>query len=172
MSPEIQKFDTIGTRSHAGSRFDLVSEQTILFDLLETRIHSRQQYELMAYQPYCIVHYYRLFATPKKPDIKFPRQYGQTISSRKENEGIIQLFQKEMKPQVKLYWHDKKTVRCDLVPYITRILSPDFRPVNSHLVKSDERTVLDRLVALMNIYGLTFCVGNSADGRDFYELYP
>jgi len=64
------------------------------------------------------------------------------------------------------------TVTSELIPLMIRILSPDLRPVNSQLVRADERATLAKLMHVMTTLKLGFVLDKNEDGKLSYKLEP
>ena len=60
----------------------------------------------------------------------------------------------------------------EFAPILNRIISPPVRPVNKQIIKTEERTVLNRLVAIMISCGLRYELDRGEDGQAFYRLEP
>ncbi len=61
---------------------------------------------------------------------------------------------------------------AELLPLLNRILNPEIRPVNSQLVKKEEKDVLTKLVGLMIRMKLGFVQDKNEDGQLTYKLEP
>ncbi|KAI8928179.1 hypothetical protein BC831DRAFT_449485 [Entophlyctis helioformis] len=155
-----QKFDTLGSSS--GSRFDQVADYILQFDTLESRINERQEFELMAYQPYTLVHFYRLFGSGRQMDIPFPRADYQAFAAKKETEGVLSAFGDDMMMPARTLWSRGSLARLEMT-FLLMTLSPDFRPVTGDL---------DRLVAIMTSLGLRIVQRKETGGHHHYELDP
>jgi len=66
----------------------------------------------------------------------------------------------------------EQILQLELSPYINRIISPPLRPVNSQIIKPEERAVLNRLVDLMVALDLRFIQDKAEDGSLIYRLDP
>ncbi|GAA5984450.1 hypothetical protein JCM11641_000142 [Rhodosporidiobolus odoratus] len=63
-------------------------------------------------------------------------------------------------------------VVAELLPLLNRIVCPDLKPVNSQVVKNDERRLLLRLVNTMIASKIAFVIDKGEDGQLSYKLDP
>eukprot|EP00842_Homolaphlyctis_polyrhiza_P006441 jgi/Hompol1/6799/HPOL_001203-RA len=171
-----QKFDAIISRTKSGSRLEQISRSTHFFDLLESNITKHQRFDLMSYQPYALVDFYRLFAVQggSQPlELEFPRADYQSFVVRKETEGILNGLANGLGPMnPSAVVQGLNGLRLEWVPMLIRIISPDFRPHNVQLIKPEERAVLNRLVAIMSAFGMSLVSHRDSSERQILELDP
>ncbi|KAG5221162.1 P-loop containing nucleoside triphosphate hydrolase protein [Salix suchowensis] len=63
-------------------------------------------------------------------------------------------------------------LETEFAPYLNRIISPPLRPVNSQIVRPEERTLLTRLISIMASLELRFMQERAEDGQLTYRLDP
>lgn len=64
------------------------------------------------------------------------------------------------------------TLVCELLPLFNRIVAPDLKPINSQVVKSEERQRLMRTVNTMILTKTTFAIDKNEEGQLSYKLDP
>ncbi|WAQ87280.1 hypothetical protein PtA15_8A184 [Puccinia triticina] len=141
------------------------------YDRLETKIWKDQEYQLSSYVPYSIAIWRELMGnvTNKAPD--YPKVEYEHFLKRSINEETLSTFNANLPPVVKASFKSREVV-CELLPFLIRILSVDLRPVNSKLIKKEEKEVLSRLVSIMIELGLRFVQDKGEDGQLSYTLEP
>ncbi|KAG8687630.1 hypothetical protein FRC11_006876 [Ceratobasidium sp. 423] len=60
----------------------------------------------------------------------------------------------------------------EFLPFINRIISPPLKPLNSQIVRTQERLVLKRLVEIMAAMELRYVQDKNEDGQPIYRLEP
>ncbi|KAH0830674.1 P-loop containing nucleoside triphosphate hydrolase protein [Lanmaoa asiatica] len=65
-----------------------------------------------------------------------------------------------------------QVLHLEFAPYINRIISPPLRPVNSQVIRPEERALLTRLVEIMVSLELRFVQERAEDGQVAYRLDP
>ncbi|KAA1103243.1 hypothetical protein PGT21_010911 [Puccinia graminis f. sp. tritici] len=151
--------------------YDRLHEWLDFHDRLETKIWKEQEYQLSGYVPYSIAIWRELMGnvTNKAPD--YPKIDYEHFLKRSINEETLSSFNSHLPPIVKASFKSQEVV-CELLPFLIRILSVDLRPVNSKLIKKEEKDVLARLVSIMIELGLKFVQDKSEDGQLSYTLEP
>lgn len=65
-----------------------------------------------------------------------------------------------------------KTIASELLPFINRIIAPDLKPVNSQLIKTEERVVLLKLINSLLSMKLAFVQDKNEEGQLLYKIEP
>ncbi|KAK5669405.1 Chromosome transmission fidelity protein 18 [Batrachochytrium dendrobatidis] len=169
--PQTSRFETMRSTSQKQLHSDDISDTTNIFDQLESRITRNQQFELMPYQPYMLVNFYRLFANAQGRHMKmeFPRADYAAFVAKRETEGIMQTFITAAKCGE---WRQISTVRLELVPFLVAILSPELRPANIQSLSPTEQATLDRLVSIMSTFGIRMIPKVRPTGHTLLEFDP
>ncbi|KAI8064610.1 P-loop containing nucleoside triphosphate hydrolase protein [Gongronella butleri] len=143
------------------------------YDNLQRRIFQNQDYTLMAYMPYVAVNYHRYFAGAVIQDhrMEYPRVDYEIFAKKKSYENLMTIFVNGIHPSQRRFL-TKDQIVLTVVPRLMRIISPDMRPVNKHLIKPEEKVMLDRLVNTMLEYGLTFVQESNEEGQFTFNLEP
>lgn len=63
-------------------------------------------------------------------------------------------------------------LHLEFAPFINRIISPPLRPINSQVIKPEERIILSRLVDIMVSLELRFVLEKSEEGQNVFRLEP
>lgn len=124
-------------------------------DVLSQRVNLSMNWELAGYMPYVFSVFHQLFAATNRLRVEWPRKDYEAYVATKMNENILQLMQKGLAPKARLSWNIKN-VAMELVSPLVRIMSPELRPVNVQLMKSEERRTLKKLINIMISLGLLF----------------
>jgi chromosome transmission fidelity protein 18 len=66
----------------------------------------------------------------------------------------------------------EQVLQLEFAPLINRIISPPLRPVNSQVIKPQEKALLNRLVDVMVSLELRFVQEKADDGQLVYRLDP
>jgi chromosome transmission fidelity protein 18 len=64
------------------------------------------------------------------------------------------------------------TVVSELLPLFNRIVTPDLKPINSQVVKNEERQRLMRTVNTMILTKTVFAIDKNEEGQLSYKLDP
>ncbi|KAL2918127.1 Chromosome transmission fidelity protein 18 [Polyrhizophydium stewartii] len=166
------RVETMWSKAADSPRFNQTFNALHLCDAIERSIMRHQHFELMAYQPYAIVSFHRLYATPQPMELEFPRADHQAFVMQREAAGVMRTFAHGVVAHARMAWPSQLPMRLELVPFLLLALSPNFRPVNMQLIKPAERAELDRLVTLMLAFGLHFAPQKDAGHQQSYELDP
>ncbi|KAF9792207.1 hypothetical protein BJ322DRAFT_1027770, partial [Thelephora terrestris] len=116
-----------------------------------------REYGLMNYLPYMIIPFF-LFTRSR------PKMDWENYTKTKAHEEIYKSSSKCLRSacarEVGCFRHllNEQILQLELSPYINRILSPPLRPVDSPIIKTEERAVLNRLVDSMIALDLRFGV--------------
>lgn len=141
------------------------------YDQLETKIWTDQAYQLSSYVPYSIAIWRELMGNVTNKSPEYPRVEYENYTRRSVNEECLSTFNQNLPATVKSCFKTREIV-CELLPFLFRIISVDLRPVNSKLVKKEERAILMRVVSIMVELGLKFVQDKGEDGQVTYTLEP
>ncbi|GAA93611.1 uncharacterized protein L969DRAFT_91277 [Mixia osmundae IAM 14324] len=142
-----------------------------LYDLLDTKIKTHQDYELLAYVPYTLIAWNPLFASITNRPIERAKADYEAFVRQSAHREVLDSFCKPLKPTIKSTFLGNSVV-VELAAYLTRIISPDLKPINSQIVKADEKQALKKLVAIMLDLGLSYLPERTEDGQLSYKLDP
>ncbi|KAF9651533.1 P-loop containing nucleoside triphosphate hydrolase protein [Thelephora ganbajun] len=148
------------------------------YDLLSNGMRSEREYGLMNYLPYMIVPFYPLFQERGAQKVERPKADWENYTKTKAHEEIYKSLSKCLRSacarEAGCFRHllSERILQLELSPYINRIISPPLRPVNSQIIKPEEKAVLNRLVDLMVALDLRFVQDKTEDGSVVYRLDP
>lgn len=140
-------------------------------DAFELRMHRHQDYDMLPYMPYMLAPWHRLFAHVANQKLEWPKADYEAYLKRSAHQEIAETVQKAL-PMSLSPSFSATSVVTELAPYLIRILSPDLRPVNSQLVRADEKLALAKLMHIMTTLKLTFVLDKNEDGQLSYKLEP
>jgi len=125
-----------------------------------------------------IVPFYPLFQERGAQKVERPKMDWENYTKTKAHEEIYKSLSKCLRSacarEAGCFRHllNEQILQLELSPYINRIISPPLRPVNSQIIKPDEKAVLNRLVDLMVALDLRFVQDKAEDGSLIYRLDP
>ena len=67
---------------------------------------------------------------------------------------------------------NETNLHLEFAPFINRIISPPLKPVNSQVIKPEEKITLSRLVDIMVSLELRFVFEKSEEGQNKFRLDP
>ncbi|KAH8082309.1 P-loop containing nucleoside triphosphate hydrolase protein [Filobasidium floriforme] len=143
------------------------------YDRLHHRVGKFQEFELMGYMPYAVVpwHTHMAAAANTSRAVDFPKtDYEAFLKSSAIKEIGTALLQSIPANLRTIY--NSSSILTELGPYLMRIISPPLKPVNSNLVKADEKATLVRLVDLMIDMNLRFYRDKTEEGQATFRLEP
>ncbi|SCZ92034.1 BZ3500_MvSof-1268-A1-R1_Chr5-3g08294 [Microbotryum saponariae] len=142
-----------------------------LYDRLDGRLRSDRDYELLGYVPYAFAPWYKLFSSHSTIPLEFPKADYEAYLKRIAHQEIVQTFSSQL-PQGLKSLFTGPNVSAELLPLLNRILSPQLKPINSQLIKAEDRIVLINLVNTMLALGLAFVQDKNEEGQLMYKLEP
>ncbi|KAL8736067.1 MAG: hypothetical protein Q9181_002581 [Wetmoreana brouardii] len=152
-------------------------------DSLSARVFSSQEWELSPYLSQSALGFHHLFASASKhastadPSglddaesgmIPFsgPRADYEAVETQKQNKTVLQAFQSSLPIPLLRSFRSPEDLVIGLLPHLTKILTPDVKPVivggsagQKGIVsvrKKEEREMIERAVRVMNDVGITF----------------
>ncbi|CAO3593498.1 unnamed protein product [Absidia cylindrospora] len=143
------------------------------YDHLSHRANHLHDYSVYGYMSYALVNFHRFFAgsVTQEHRMEYPKVDFEVFAKTKSYENLIKIFLSGIHPAQRRFLSRDQLV-LNVVPRLLRILSPDIRPVNKHLIKPKEKETLDRLVNVMLEYGMTFIQHKTEEGQFSYILEP
>ncbi|ORY99715.1 hypothetical protein BCR42DRAFT_430045 [Absidia repens] len=143
------------------------------YDHLSHRANNLHDYSVYGYMSYALVNFHRFFAgsVTQEHRMEYPKVDFEIFSKTKSYENLIKIFLSGIHPAQRRFLSRDQLV-LNVVPRLLRILSPEIRPVNKHLIKPKEKETLDRLVNVMLEYGMTFVQHKTEEGQFSYILEP
>ncbi|GAA5930725.1 hypothetical protein JCM1841_004748 [Sporobolomyces salmonicolor] len=160
-----------GTNDEAFPRINQALDWLFLYDQLDHRLRTERDYELLAYVPYTFVSWYPLFSSQVPNPVELPKTDYEMYLQRVAHQEVAEAFTQNMPQALKALFTGTNIV-AELLPLLNRIVSPDLKPVNSHIVKNEERATLLRLVNTMITTKLSFVLDKNEEGQLSYKLDP
>ncbi|KAL4246083.1 hypothetical protein ABKN59_003317 [Abortiporus biennis] len=164
------------------SRFLKATEWLSSFDILSGEMRNEREYSLLAYLSYMLVGFYPLFSERGNEKVERPKADWEHFQLTKTNEEIYKSLAKNLRlasssrhsPSPGAYRHfaTEPTLQLEFAPMINRIINPPLRPVNSQVIKPEEKLILKRLVDVMVSLELRFVQDKSEEGQNVYRLDP
>ncbi|CAE6512152.1 unnamed protein product [Rhizoctonia solani] len=149
------------------------------YDTLAMTIRNEQEYGLLPYQAYAIAAFHPLFATLGNPKYERVNSDWDHFTRTRLNEEIRttvcnSLVTGARDSDAAAYLHmmaGSKAV-LEFLPLMNRIINPPLKPLNSQIVRTQERLVLKRLVEIMAAMELRYIQDKNEDGQPIYRLEP
>ncbi|KAJ3385624.1 hypothetical protein HDU84_002107 [Entophlyctis sp. JEL0112] len=158
--------------SRSTTRIEQALEWMLFHDKLDKFILVDRDFDLLKYQPFTVVNFYRLFAGVSKPKIEFPRGDYEAFINKKSKETIALTVMSNISLPDRVTWGSHSRIVEELVTPLMAILKPDFRAVNLNLLKDSEKRVLHNLVDVMVTFGLKFVQEKGEDGHYSFRMSP
>ncbi|KAK7467394.1 Chromosome transmission fidelity protein 18 [Stygiomarasmius scandens] len=159
-------------------RFEKANEWLMTFDYLSAAMYNEGDFALSPYLPYTLVPFYPLFQERGAPKIERNQDDWNNLQLTKTNEEIYKTLVRCLQHASTRHGGDFRhlvntpILQLEFAPYINRIISPPLRPVNSQIVRPEERAVMNRLVDIMSTLEFRFVQERGDDGQLAYRLDP
>ncbi|KAJ6597213.1 P-loop containing nucleoside triphosphate hydrolase protein [Mycena vulgaris] len=160
------------------SRYEKANEWLVTFDLLSAAMYSDGDFALSQYLPYTLVPFYPLFKERGGQRVERNQADWESLVRTRANEEIYKSLSRCLQTASTRRGGDFRhlvstpILQLEFAPYINRIISPPLRPVNSQVIKPEERALLTRLVDIMSTLELQFFQERAEDGQLTYRLDP
>ena len=174
-------------------------------DRLSTKLHVGQEWELGPYLSQSVLGFYHLFASTAKQSwasdqkrwdegeeepqpFSGPRADYLAAEAFKQNKAILQGLQSSISIPLLRSFRSPEDISVDLLPHVTRMLTPDVRPIIVgggggdqrgvvSVRKESEREMIQRAVGVMGAVGVTFAqaridAGQSSTSNHIYRMEP
>ncbi|KAG8187461.1 hypothetical protein JTE90_009531 [Oedothorax gibbosus] len=138
------------------------AEWSCFGDIVQQQIAHKQLYFLMPYLPYPAVAFHMLFAA---------NTYSQHKARRSQLSSTLTSVIKDMISSLKTFLNPSLLL-LDVFPFLTEIIKPNLRPVNTQLYSAREKGELRRVIELMLAFKLNYHQERSLDGTYNYILDP
>ncbi|CAL1705258.1 unnamed protein product [Somion occarium] len=167
-------------RRHDGnfSHYLKANEWLSCYDLMSGEMRSEREYSALQYLSYFLVPFYPLFQERGAPRVERPKQDWEHYTQMKTNEEIYDTLAHNLRSAATrlggAYRHfaSQNLLHLEFAPFINRIISPPLRPVNSQVIKPEERILLSRLVDIMVALELRFFLEKTEEGQNTFRLDP
>ncbi|KAJ7632861.1 P-loop containing nucleoside triphosphate hydrolase protein [Roridomyces roridus] len=160
------------------SRYEKANEWLGTFDLLSATMYSDGDFALHQYLPFTLVSFHPLFKDRGGQRVERSQEDWESLVRTRANEEIYKSLSRCLQTASTRRGGDFRhlvstpILQLEFAPYINRIISPPLRPVNSQVIKPEERALLARLVDIMSTLELQFFQERGEDGQLAYRLDP
>ncbi|KAK0483962.1 hypothetical protein IW261DRAFT_1466046 [Armillaria novae-zelandiae] len=160
------------------SRYQKANEWLMTFDCLSSAMYTEGEFALNQYLPYTLVPFYPLFQERGGPRVERDQSDWESVQTTKANEEIYKSLGRGLHTASTHLGGDFRhlvhapIMQLEFAPLLNRIISPPLRPVNSQIIKPEERALLTRLVRIMTRLELRFVQERAEDGQLTYRLDP
>lgn len=151
--------------------YESVHEWLNFYDRLELKLKSEQSYGLNSYFPYAIAPWRELMGKISNTAPEYPRVDYEMYLKQAAHQEFLGSFKQAMSPLMRVSFMTDAVI-IELIPLLMRIISPDLRPVNSQLIRREERDVMMRVVNIMLDLGLKLLQDKGEDGQLSFVLDP
>ncbi|KAL8280406.1 hypothetical protein RQP46_007054 [Phenoliferia psychrophenolica] len=138
---------------------------------INSSVRGDQEFALYPYLAYAFPPFYKLFASHTAKRVENTKADYESHLQQQAHKEILDSFIHHLPHHVKFHF-TSLTVATELLPQLNRIIAPDLKPVNSQLIKSQERAVMLKLVNTMITLGLYFVQSKNDEGQPTYKLDP
>ncbi|KIL00951.1 hypothetical protein PAXRUDRAFT_821161 [Paxillus rubicundulus Ve08.2h10] len=159
------------------SRYERATEWLGTFDIFSSIMYSDGDFGLHVYLPYLLVPFHPLCRERAGQRVERDSTDWDNMLVTRTNGEIYRSLSNGIRTAGRsagAYRHliTDQVLQLEFAPYINRIISPPLRPVNSQIIKPDERALLSRLVEIMVSLELRFVQEKAEDGQLVYRLDP
>ncbi|KAF9484666.1 P-loop containing nucleoside triphosphate hydrolase protein [Pholiota conissans] len=160
------------------SRHEKGIEWLTTFDQFSSAMYSDGDFALIQYLPYTVVPFYPLFHERSGEKVERNQADWEHMTVTRSNEEILKSLSRCLRNATIRHGGDFRhllshpILQTEFAPYINRIISPPLRPVNSQVIRPQEKALMNRLVDIMASLELRFVQEKSEDGTLSYRLDP
>ncbi|XP_044253050.1 chromosome transmission fidelity protein 18 homolog [Tribolium madens] len=140
-------------------------------DIINKSIYSTQNYNLAGYLPFACVVWHFAFGSRTWQKLQYPSAGYEAKTKQNRQKAIINELIRGMQPAIRSYVQPISLI-LDILPLLTTIIMPSFRPIGLHLYTEEEKKALERVVSIMVDYNLGYVQERTADGKYDYKLDP
>ncbi|RDB21482.1 Chromosome transmission fidelity protein 18 [Hypsizygus marmoreus] len=160
------------------SRYEQANEWLVTFDILSSGMYTNGDFALSPYLPYTLVPFYPLFQERGGQRVERNQADWENLQLIRANEEVLKSLSRCLRKASTHLSGDFRhllsapVLQLEFVPFINRIISPPLRPVNSQIIRPEEKALLTRLVGIMVSLELRFFQERAEDGQLSYRLDP
>ncbi|KAG1826875.1 uncharacterized protein BJ212DRAFT_1308982 [Suillus subaureus] len=152
------------------NHYEKAGEWLTTFDSFSSVMYTDGDFALHTYLSYFLVPFHPLFRERGEKRVERDSSDWDNLQLTRANEEIYKslangIRSTDTSSQV-------KSLQLEFAPFVNRIISPPLRPVNSQVIKPQERALLLRLVEIMVSFELRFVQEKAEDGQNVYRLDP
>ncbi|TFL01376.1 hypothetical protein BDV98DRAFT_548919 [Pterulicium gracile] len=148
------------------------------YDLLSSAMWNEGEFALQGYLPYMLVGFFPLFGERGMGKVERDSADWDALQRIRANEEIYKTLAKCVHgaslhaPGDWRHFAAKPLLQLEFAPFLNRIINPPLRPVNSQVIKPQEKKLLARLVEIMVALDMNFLREREEDGQLVYRLEP
>ncbi|KAF8912069.1 hypothetical protein CPB84DRAFT_1761185 [Gymnopilus junonius] len=160
------------------SRQEQAMEWLSTYDRFTHAMFSDGDFSLNQYLPYTLVPFYPLFQEKGGERVERNQTDWEHLQVTRSNEEIFKTLSRCLRSTAVRYSGDFRhllnapILQIEFAPYLNRIVSPPLRPVNSQVIRAQEKALMSRLVDIMSTLELRFVQEKAEDGQLTYRLDP
>ncbi|KAF9014074.1 P-loop containing nucleoside triphosphate hydrolase protein [Cyathus striatus] len=160
------------------TRYEKAMEWLMTFDRFSASMYTDGDFALIPYIPYTLVPFHPLFQERGNPRVERDHTDWEQLQIARSNEEIYKTLSHCLRAAAVHQNGDYRhfatypILQLEFTPYINRIISLPLRPVNSQIIRPEEKAVLNRLVDIMAALGLRFIQERAEDGQLSYRIDP
>ncbi|KAI0273411.1 P-loop containing nucleoside triphosphate hydrolase protein [Gloeopeniophorella convolvens] len=160
------------------ARYIKANEWLVTYDMLSGSMRAEREYGVLQYLSYALVPFFPLFQERGGPRVERPKADWEWYVKTRANEEIYKSLAKAVRTgNARSTGHFRDLVsepvlHLEFAPLLNRIISPPIRPVNSQVIRPEEKAILSRLVNIMVSLELRFVQERAEDGQLMYRLDP
>ncbi|KAF8478472.1 P-loop containing nucleoside triphosphate hydrolase protein [Russula ochroleuca] len=160
------------------ARYMKANEWLVTYDVLSGTMYTEREYGVQQYLSYTLVPFFPLFQERGGPRVERPKADWEWYVKTRANEEIYKSLARAARTgNGRLAGHlrdlaSEPVLALEFAPLLNRIISPPIRPVNSQVIRPEEKAMLSRLVNIMVSLELRFVQERTEDGQLVYRLDP
>ncbi|TFY71375.1 hypothetical protein EVG20_g1639 [Dentipellis fragilis] len=160
------------------ARYLKANEWLVAYDVLSGAMRAEREYALLPYLSYMLVPFYPLFQERGGARVERPKADWEAYTQMRTNEEVYKSLARGVRTgNGRTTGHyrglvSEPVLHLEFAPFLNRIISPPLRPVNSQVIRPEEKALLKRLVDIMVSLELRFVQEKAEDGQLVYRLDP
>lgn len=127
--------------------------------------------EMWGYLPWSFVCWRQLFANTANELPAYPRVDYQNHLRRTAFDEMAADVQANLPTQTRSQF-DKESLVTELGPMLVPLLTPNVKPINSQLVRLEEKATMTSCVALLHALNIDFVLDKNEQGHSYYRFDP
>ncbi|KAA1469409.1 hypothetical protein DENSPDRAFT_796002 [Dentipellis sp. KUC8613] len=160
------------------ARYLKANEWLAAYDVLSGAMRAEREYALLPYLSYMLVPFYPLFQERGGARVERPKADWEAYTQMRTNEEVYKSLARAVRTGNGRTTGNYRSLvsepvlHLEFAPFLNRIISPPLRPVNSQVIRAEEKALLKRLVDIMVSLELRFVQEKAEDGQLVYRLDP
>ncbi|OJA12544.1 hypothetical protein AZE42_08143 [Rhizopogon vesiculosus] len=159
------------------NHYEKAGDWLTTFDTFSSVMYTDGDFALHKYLSYFLVPFHPLFRERGGKRVERDSTDWENLQLTRANEEIYKSLSNGIRSAGRTAGASRhlitgQVLQLEFVPYINRIISPPLRPVNSQVIKAQEKALLTRLVEIMVSFELRFVQEKAEDGQLVYRLDP